>query len=53
MVSDFFCTGDRFCSGSNRFTSFYAGAYREIKRKRSLNAVPLLTCWSLNIQACF
>ena len=30
-----------------------ASAYREIKRKKSLNAVPLLTCWSLNIQARF
>ena len=53
VVSDFFCTRDRFCSSSNCFTSFYTRAYREIKRKRSLNAVSLLTCWSLNIQACF
>ena len=53
MVSDFFCTGNRLCSGSNSFTSFYARAYREIKRKKSLNAVPLLACRSLNIQACF
>ena len=37
----------------NRLTSFYARAYREIKRKKSLNAVSLLTCWSLNIQARF
>ena len=53
VVSDFFCTGDRFCSSSNRLTSFYTRAYREIKRKKSLNAVPLLACWSLNIQARF